>query len=558
MLDWISFLLEQLYELNKIGYIKARETFVKNIESVLWLCNNTDPIDEYIKKFSNVEYFSEAYHKLKDILEYNRLGWQLTAPQMFQRIKDLELYLEPSPDDIDSLLQSYVYIDDYISYLDEDSSQGSRYIVAGFQNYETLINFIADELHAIEDLSPFLRELLSSNNTELETVGLKVMDKYASLNDFLNDLDTIRGVKIKEIPLKLPYFLLGCIKRIKENSHNNYKRAIDHILNIEELRFSVPWLMVHSSIQDKDFKYLCDTIDNNERLYCDPLKIIAYRKIDKSMSNYNYEKVLDCLIRNDYMSDFRTCLYLELNHSSTIAEKYMPTLLDNIGIQTHEIFRKQDKLFKAIFLSEYGRKNIFRVVYDEVKQMRFISVEENSNLYKAFKALIAEDSRSFIDKFLKDDFLEVRISKVNGLSKILSNANSNEVLEWIGNAQERIEYWANKSRFHETLKNDNGSKTFSWNSIVIDLLKRATNPSKITHSIFENSILKIRGWSDSCSQEMKNRLSSLDLFEDFLKENNLQSHVQYVESERIKWLEAIRVQENLEMERKGMERGFDY
>lgn len=174
ILSWVKFLLIQLNELDSMGYKKAREIFTRNFESILRKCGTTHLVKEYTVKFNNRKYFAEGYHQLKEILQYDRMRLKVNAPQILQELEDLESYLQPANNDVNSLLQSYIYIDDHTLYLYKDSDTDRRYDIAGFSNYAALITYVGDELCAKEDISLFLVELLSSKNPELVTVGYKV------------------------------------------------------------------------------------------------------------------------------------------------------------------------------------------------------------------------------------------------------------------------------------------------------------------------------------------------------------------------------------------------
>lgn len=383
---------------------------------------------------------------------------------------------------------------------------------------------------------------------------MTIVDRYASTNEFLNDLNAIQNFNSEHAL----FFLLGCIKRIKECSFDEYKKVIDYLLMSEQFKFFVPWLAIQACVENKEFSYLCEIIDNNKNLNYYSLAVIAHKKRSEIFSNGNFEQILDCLILNEHLDVVKECLKLEASFSSRIAEKYIPTLLNIMTVLSEGGSYHQEQLLKAIFLSDYGKNNIFDAVCHQIEPERFISLRQYSNLYTTLKALIIENTKIFIEKFIENNFLKSRISFVGDLNRVLYHADAKEVLAWIGDDQDRIEYWAENSQFSKVPRDLGDSKVISWNNIVADLLNRTTNPSKIIDSVFENSIVNMSGWTGSQSQEMRSRLDTIESFKSYLEVNNLKKYITYVEVKRNEWSEAIGAQEFREVEREKRDEGFDY
>src|SRR5690606_28295081 len=102
--SWVEFLLGILNDLDQQGVVQARNIFVNNLKEIIWTCGKVDFIKEYLEKFNERSYFSQAHTQILNILHWNEDDLKNSAPELLLNLKCLEKILRPRRHNLTELI----------------------------------------------------------------------------------------------------------------------------------------------------------------------------------------------------------------------------------------------------------------------------------------------------------------------------------------------------------------------------------------------------------------------------------------------------------------------
>ena len=199
----------------------------------------------------------------------------------------------------------------------------------------------------------------------------------------------------------------------------------------------------------------------------------------------------------------------------------------------------EDALKFLLSLDPKTTDQIFEIYKNSLKEEKYLSVHEHDKKFKIFKVLIMHSPIKFINYFCEDeDFLNIFL--FDSLSKILSYAEEQDILEWIGNDQEKLKFWIENAQLLIT-KDNSG---VIWVDYLTNLLDRSDSPYQTLEEIINNNIFRYRNgvvYSGSWSDVMKQKLPYIADLKIKLKDTHLE-FLSLVNKKEQDWLKQIDLQ----------------
>lgn len=557
ILSWVDFLLELLNELDIRGIKKVRKIFANHLKEIIWTCKETETVKKYLEAFNKRSYFIEAHNKIKNIIDHNNQILIIKAPNILEELNKLEFYLRPNKFNISELIKSYIFVPDYkLRGMLKNPDEEDSIKIPEFDNYEHLIDYISNSLQNIEVLKENLELLILANsgwveNNYLIKLGENSAQVFTDSNQFI---ESIKFLNIED-KLHSSKYLLGILKGFKQQSLDDFKNIIEFIISHDSYKYIACSLLLQSCENDDDFLYFSNLI-TSKKMEVLNFPRISGCKYHEIITNTQHEILLDALINIGNINQVRYEILEECFFQKKLDEKYRYILINN----AQEIFKEDNDYDHSEDALEYLlslEKNIKNKALNDIKSIfktdKYISSHRNSKNFKLLKLCIEKCTTEFISVFLEDTEFMDEIWKPD-LLKILVYAKEDEVLLWINNNQDKLNFWVENSRLF-MIENSGDIK---WLDIITKLLDISTTEEDTLNKIIETNIFTIYSASGSLSEEMKRRLPSITTLKAKLELSHPEL-IPLINHNENEWLERIDIQAKAdEQSEKSIYERFDW
>lgn len=507
--SWVDFLLGLLEQFDITGKEEPRILFANNLREIIWKSGRTEDVRRYLTSFNERKYFSEAYTKITEILNYSKDELKHNAPELLEEISSIHDYLKPKENEISQLLEAYVFVDDHTIYrLNRNEDEQNALPIHGFECYEDLIDFLAAEIKNVDVLNKNFKKLINAhhgwiNSRYLEKLGFSSADVFESTDACIKRLDE---VELSEA-LRFPEYFIGVVKGFKAKSLEEYRGLIDYLILNKKFKNIVNLVIIETCQTDEDFLYFSDLI-RTHTIDLVNFPRIAANKYHNRITNNQFELLLDSLIEIGETKQVRYELLEECFFQKSVAEKYKVVLVDSyydVLVEGGEYDHSEDALNVILNFDNSTKVKVLNDVKRLLDRDSYISVHRNTKIFKILKTCIEKCTKEFIEIFLEDrGFVEKFWNR--DLLKILVYANEQKVINWIGSDQERLKFWIENSRLF--VIKDNGELV--WLDLLNELLNISTRSEESLIQIIEINIFRVRSIViGSWSEEMKKRLTSI-------------------------------------------------
>lgn len=515
--SWVEFLLTVLDDFDYRNISKARQILTNNLKDIIWKCGKVDFVRKFLLQLNERKYFPEAHRQLLSIINFNKDELEINAPELLQELENLEQELRPNKGRVRELLQSYILAPDHDIYRMSKGENDEHAIkIPEFNSYEELIQYLGEYLKDIEVLKENLDLLIKASSGWLAhqyliQLGESTVHVFENVD---NCIDTIQHTYI-EVDIKGSEFLLGLLKGFKYNSQKDYEKFIDFLLEHTILRNIAPHMIFDSCQNDEDLQYFYQLF-KQDKINITQLPRLAGFKYHNRINNEIFELFINRLIDLEQWDRVHYELLEECFFQKKLSDKYQLILLEHVAelIRSNNIFNHYEDGLKVLLdCGEYFQNKIFNDVKDYFNSERYISLYREDKKFKILKLLIKTNTIKFIKEFLEDDEFLSKFWK-GDLNKVLFFADSNGVLKWIDDDQDKIKFWIENARLFrvENYQEETTGETKSkivWLDLLVGLLKLSEERGSLLEHLFNESIFKVTQASGSWSQEMSRRLPSI-------------------------------------------------
>lgn len=511
--DWFDFLLDKLNDLENDYTDKCRKIFSSNLKRIIWLSGRTDEVIKYLKLFHNRESFVSALLEVTRIIEYNKKELE-SNPDILDELKSIKAYLEPDETDIRSIIDTYIISTDM--FLAKSVSRNSSDLEAslsGFSDYKSLIKFIGNSLDR-EIIKDVLVDLLSSNNSTVRELGTYSASIYPSMNEFIFDLQQIR--LSKQAPYNR-FFLSGLSKVLIETDWFGYIKLIDFVLTIPELSSIVPRVMAEVSTEKVHFELIFDKITQNLEIDFSCLGYeLAFKKLHQYISPELFEFVLDKMISLNQDGIVLEALLFDSRQNGTILNKYIDKMLALLPriLNSKNYYDYSHALQFLASHSEATRESIFIIVEEAIRDMDYLISLSSNPVGRVIEDMVESSTRDSLN-FIYGNELFKHVFNFREFREILSKADEAEVLKWIGDDQEKIDFWFANSRFFK----NNNDESIEWSDILHKLLSKS-NDSQNHLSVIMAPLFEMYSCSGRPSRALSKRLFFFESLKEYLIEHD--------------------------------------
>lgn len=552
--DWFEFLLSKLNSLDTKYPEKCRKIFTDNLKFIIWISGRSEEAIKYLKIFHDRKAFTSALLEVKKIIRYDSEELK-NVPILLAQLKAIETYLEPSKNDIQSLMKAYVLSSDsYLLQSIDHNENNPKNLLSGFDSYENLIKFIGDNLTR-EIVKDVLQDLLTSNNSTVRDIGKYSAIIYPNIDDFIYDLQLIQHSD------KLAYnrfFLTGITKILIEKNWIAYKKTIDTLLSTTGLSIIAPSVMAEVSTKKEHFQFIIDKIveypDMDFRCLGNEL---GFKNLHQKISPDLFEYVLDELVKLNQNSILIEAFIYSNRRDEAIANKHINKILEILPeILNNKSYYDYDEILQFILsYSEDKRKIVFRIVKDMMSTLDYhhILVKPMEDI---LGALIKNNVNDCLNLIYNNDKFKYAL-RSGAFKELLGNAEESKVLDWIGEDQDKIKFWLAHTRLYRTTNQDG----FEWSSILNELvlrsIKAGTHIAQLT-TMIDNQILTVTSYSNSYSGALSGRLPLLQELKNNMEQQNHSELVQLIEEKEGIFRERIKEASERESEESREQQSFQW
>lgn len=550
--DWFEFLLDKLYLLDDDYPDQCREILSNNIEDIIRTCGRNDEVIKYLKLFHDKQSYPSALLAIKKIVTYRKEMFQ-KAPDKLAELIVLGDYLEPKKQDISGLIATYMLSSNSWTFkrtsnINEEYGLG----LGSFTSYEKLIEHIGNNVNK-DVISRFLKDLLISNNSEVRQLGYSFINKYPDIDNFVAELNKIQS--ITEVKYNR-FFLSGVAKKLVESNWDNYQILINYLLSDKDFSSVATQVIAEVSRTQKDYEFaIAKIIDHPETDFTCLGFDLVFNRHHSNITNEIFENVLDKLIdiNQDKIVDeilVKACLF-----DKGVNQKYLGKLLQLLPIIL-KTKNYHDYTYALKFLlnhSQKSREKVFAIVESEISNTSLLL-----NLYKRpvvdiLITMVKSSTTDFMNLIYNNAIFEP-MYYYEEFQNILTYADEVEILTWIDNDQDKIDFWFVYSSFYQI--DEQG--TIEWRNILHELLSTSQNADVSLAIFIDQKIFQVLSWEVSLSKEMNRRLLIVESLNQFLKQHNHDDLIQLVKQKNADFQESInKVYEN-EVKESKRQQGFDW
>ena len=550
--DWFDFLLGKLNVLDNEYLNECRKIFSSNLKSIIWISGRTDEAIKYLKMFHDRKPFTSALVEVKKIIKY-RSKQLVNLPNIVDELRGIECYLEPDKNEISSLIKTYVF--SAASHLFNSSAHYSDELglsLSGFTDIEDLIKFIGNNLTS-EIVRENLNEFLTSSNHYVRDIGSFVADIYPSIDDFISDLQAMPHT---EQPVYNRFFLSGLSKVLIETDWISYTKLINYILSVPALHIIAPRVMAEVSTKKEHFEFIIDKITQYSEVNFNYLgDQIAFQKLHQYITPELFEFVLDEMISLNEDNIVLEALLFDSRQSKVIADKYVDKTLELLpkAMESRNYYDYSHALQFILSHSEDSNQKVFDMVEGLINNQSYLFSLETNSLGDILQALLVSSSSKLLNlMYGNDQFKHVIMNR--GLKELLFKVNEAEVLAWLDNDQDKIDFWFSNSKFCQV--SDEGE--VKWFSLLNELLLISNEPNVHLSNMINSNITEVFSYSGNYSGALSKRLLFFDSLKQYLKNHNHDDLIPVVEEKKADFLNYIEQVQQEEAKDSSEQQGFEW
>lgn len=550
--DWFDFLLGKLNVLDNEYLNECRKIFSSNLKSIIWISGRTDEAIKYLKMFHDRKPFTSALLEVKKVIKY-RSKQLVNVPNIVDELRGIECYLEPDKNEISSLIKTYVF--SAASHLFNSSAHYSDELglsLSGFTDIEDLIKFIGNNLTS-EIVRENLNEFLTSSNHYVRDIGNSVAIAYSSIDDFISDLQAIPHA---EQPLYNRFFLSGLSKVLIETDWISYTKLINYILSVPSFHIIAPRVMAEVSTKKEHFEFIIDKITQYSEVNFNYLgDRLAFQKLHQYITPELFEFVLDEMISLNEDNIVLEALLFDSRHHKVIADKYIDIMLELLpkALESQNYYDYSHALQFMMMHSEDSKQKIFDIIEDLINNQSYLSNLESNSLGDILEALLVSSASKLLNLIYgNDQFKHIIMNR--GLKELLFKVNEAEVLAWLDNDQNKIDFWFSNSKFCQVLDEEDSK----WFKFLNEILLISNEPQVHLSSMIDSNILEVFSYSGSYSGALSRRLPLFESLKQYLKQHNHDDLIPLVEQKKTDFQKYIdQVKQNEAKDSRGQQ-GFDW
>lgn len=550
--DWFDFLLGKLNILDNEYSNECRKIFSSNLKGMIWNSGRTDEAIKYLKIFHDRKPFTSALLEVKKIIKY-RSKQLVNVPNIVDELREIESYLEPDKNEISSLIKTYVF--SAASHLFNSSAHYSDELglsLSGFTDIEDLIEFIGKNLTS-EIVRDNLNEFLTSTNHYVRDIGNSVANAYSSIDDFISDLQAMPHT---EQPLYNRFFLSGLSKVLIDTDWTSYTKLINFIISVPSFQVVAPRVMAEVSTKKEHFEFIIDKITLHSEVNFSYLgNQLAFQKLHQYITPELFEFVLDEIIRLNKSNIVLEALLFDSMQHQVIADKYIDKMLEFLP-EAMEFRNYYDYCHALQFIlshSEDSNQKVFDIVEDLINNQSYLFNLESNSLGDILEALLVSSSSKLLDLIYgNDQFKHIIMNR--GLKELLFKVNEAEVLAWLDNHQNKMDFWFSNSKFCQI--SDEGE--IKWFNLLNELLLRSSEPEANLSNMIDSNIIEVFSYSGSYSGALSRRLPLLESLKQYLKQHNHDELIPLIEQKKADFQKYIEQAQKEEAKESKEQQGFDW
>ncbi|WP_201608703.1 hypothetical protein [Psychrobacter okhotskensis] len=550
--DWFDFLLDKLNDLDNAYPDECRKIFSSNLKRIIWLSGRTDEVIKYLRGFHDRQPFISALLEVKKIIKYNSKELK-DVPSILDELQAIEDYLEPENSDIQSLIITYIFSSD--SHLFKSSAHYSDELglsLSGFTNIEELIEFIGKNLSS-EIVRENLNEFLTSNNHYVRDIGNSVAIIYPSIDDFISDLQAIPHA---EQPLYNRFFLSGLSKVLIETDWISYTKLINYIISVPSFHIIAPRVMAEVSTKKEHFEFIIDKITQYSEVDFSYLgDQLAFQKLHQYITPELFEFVLDEIISLNEDNIVLEALLFDSRQNKVIADKYIDKMLELLpeAMESRNYYDYSHALQFILSYSEDSNQKVFDIVEYLINSQSYLFSLESNSLGDILEALLVSSSSKILNLiYANDQFKHIIMNR--GLKELLFKVNEAEVLAWLDNHQNKIDFWFSNSKFCQI--SDEGE--IKWFNLLNELLLKSSEPEANLSNMIDSNIIEVFSYSGSYSGVLSRRLPLLESLKQYLKQHNHDELIPLIEQKKADFQKYIEQAQKEEAKESKEQQGFDW
>lgn len=548
---WFDYLLKKLCFLDIKYPEECRKIITNNLKKIIWISGRSDDAIKYLKILHDRSPFILALLEVKKIIQYNIEALQ-KSPRILNELKQIEAYMEPNDADIDLLIKTYILpTNTFLIRSSLSTSNSVRITLSGFYSYGNLISYIVNNLNN-KIIKNNLKELLTSNNHNVRDIGSYSENTYGNIDSFISDLDQIQHTSKPDYN---KFFLSGLSKSIIGADWISYKKLIEYMLMKTEFSFVAPQVMSEVSYKIKHFEFIIDKIIEYPQINFICLGFdLGFKKEHKKISNNLFEVILDRLIILGKDSIVLEALLYDNRQNKTVNNKYIMKILEYLPhcITNRNFYEYNYILSSLVNHSDSTRKEVFKIVHDMIANQNYIGTLESNSLGDILEALAHSNTNDFLNMIYNENQLRY-IFIAREFESTLIKLDETEVLNWIGEDQQKIKFWFTNSGFCKHIERDN----FEWRDILGTLLRSSEEPSINLTKVIENNV-RVTTYSGSYAAALSSRLPIFESLKQHLQEANLDNLIQTVEQEQADLETLIKAELQSETERATEQQRFEW
>ncbi|MEN6669092.1 hypothetical protein AAJP47_01825 [Psychrobacter sp. B38] len=549
--NWFDFLLEKLNDLDSDYTDECRKIFSSNLKRIIWLSGRTDDVIKHLRSFHDRQPFISALLEIKKIIKYNSKELK-DVPIILDELQAIEGYLEPKKSDIQSLITTYIFSSDshlFRSNVHHNDELGLS--LSGFANIEDLVEFIRQNL-SIEIVRENLNEFLTSSNHYVRNIGNSVASTYSNIDDFISDL---QAIPYAEQPLYNRFFLSGVSKALIETDWISYTKLINYLISVPSFHIITPRVMAEVSTKKEHFEFIIDKITQYSEVDFDYLgDQLAFQKLHQYITPELFEFVLDEMIRLNEYNIVLEALLFDSRQNKIIADKYIDKILELLpkALNSKVYYDYSHAIRFLLSHSEATRESIFITVEEAIRDMDYLISLSSSPVGRVIEDMIEGSTRESLN-FIYGNELFKHVLNFREFREIFSKVDEAEVLKWIGDDQEKIDFWFANSRFYK----NNNEKSIEWSDTLHKLLSKS-NDSQTHLSVIMAPFFEMYSCSGRPSRALAKRLPFFESLKEYLIKHDKVDLLPTVEHKKLEFQRFIEQAQQEEAKDLREQQGFEW
>lgn len=547
--DWFEFLLDKLYLLDDDYPEKCRKILSNNIEGIIRICGRNDEVIKYLKLFHNKQPYPSALLAIKEFTTYRKEMFQ-KAPDKLAELIVLGDYLEPKKQDISGLISTYILSSNSWTFksrtsLHEDYGLG----LGSFSNYEELIEYISNNLDKVI-INNFLKNLLISNNSEVRQLGYSFINKHPNIDGFVAELKKIPEDKYNR------FFLSGVARKLIESNWEDYQTLINYLLSDKGFLSVATQVVAEVSRTQKHYEFaIAKIIEYPETDFTCLGFDLVFNRYHSNIDNETFENVLDRLIdiNQDKIVDeilVKACLFdkgVNQKYHSKLLE-LLPTILNSKNY--HDYIHALKFLLNH---SQDSRQKVFAIVEREISNTSLLLSLYNRPVIDILITMVKSSTTDFMSLIYENPVFKPMYD-YESFQNILTQADEAEILTWIDNDQDKIDFWFAHSSFYKI--DEQGA--IEWRNILNELLSISQNANVSLTIFIDQKIFQVLSWEGSLSKEMNKRLLIVESLNQFLNQHNREELIPIIEQKKSDFQNRINKIHEKEANESKRQQGFDW